>query len=50
MGRCMGGVDYSADNHAVYDGMSRAGARVVSFAPILKYGRFPLAPVLEDAE
>jgi Pyruvate phosphate dikinase, AMP/ATP-binding domain len=38
---------YSPDNDAIYDGMSRAGARVVSFAPILKYGRFPLAPVLE---
>ena len=41
------GSTYSADNDAIYDGMSRAGARVVSFAPILKYGRFPLAPVLE---
>jgi len=39
---------YSADNDAIYDGMSRPGARVVSFAPVLKYGRFPLAPVLES--
>lgn len=38
---------YSADNHAVYDGMSRPGARIVSFAPILKYGVFPL-PLLLD--
>ena len=33
---------YSADNHAVYDGLSRPGARIVSFAPILKHGLFPL--------
>jgi CheY-like chemotaxis protein len=39
---------YSADNNAVYDGMSRAGARIVSFAPILKYGVFPLAPMLNQ--
>ena len=38
---------YSPDNDAVYDGMSRLGARVVTFAPVLKHGRFPLAPVLE---
>jgi hypothetical protein len=38
---------YSADNHAVYDGLSRPGARVVTFAPMLKLGRFPLAPFLE---
>jgi CheY-like chemotaxis protein len=39
---------YSADNHAVYDGVSRAGARVVTFAPILKYDVFPLAPLLDQ--
>ncbi|HZQ22743.1 MAG TPA: PEP/pyruvate-binding domain-containing protein [Terriglobales bacterium] len=38
---------YSADNHAVYDGMSRPGVRLVSFAPILKQGLFPLAAILE---
>ena len=38
---------YSPDNDAIYDGMSRAGARVVTFAPVLKHGRFPLAPILE---
>jgi hypothetical protein len=37
---------YSADNHAVYDGMSRPGARLVSFAPVLKHDVFPLAPLL----
>jgi CheY-like chemotaxis protein len=38
---------YSADNHAVYDGLSRPGARVVTFAPMLKLGIFPLAAILE---
>jgi CheY-like chemotaxis protein len=38
---------YSADNHAVYDGLSRPGARVVTFAPMLKHGLFPLANVLD---
>ena len=32
---------YSADNQAVYDGLSRPGARVVTFAPMLKLGLFP---------
>jgi CheY-like chemotaxis protein len=41
------GSTYSADNHAVYDGLSRPGARVVTFAPMLKLGLFPLAPILE---
>ena len=39
---------YSEDNHAVYDGLSRPGPRVVSFAPILKHGMFPLAEVLNE--
>jgi len=38
---------YSADNHAVHDGLSRPGARVVTFAPMLKHGIFPLAQILE---
>jgi len=38
---------YSADNHVVYDGVSRAGSRLVSFAPILKHDVFPLAPLLD---
>jgi hypothetical protein len=42
------GSTYSADNHAVYDGLSRSGARLVSFAPILKQGAFPLAPILTE--
>jgi hypothetical protein len=42
------GSTYSPDNQAVYDGLSRRGPRIVSFAPILKYGVFPLAPILDD--
>ncbi|MGA8150927.1 MAG: PEP/pyruvate-binding domain-containing protein [Terriglobales bacterium] len=38
---------YSADNHVVYDGISRSGVRVVSFAPILKHNIFPLAEILD---
>jgi hypothetical protein len=41
------GSTYSADNHAVYDGISRPGTRIVSFAPMLKHGVFPLATILE---
>jgi len=39
---------YSAENHAVYDGLSRPGARIISFAPILKHGLFPLPQVLDQ--
>ena len=42
------GSTYSSDNHAVFDGLSRPGTRIVSFAPILKHGVFPLAPILEQ--
>jgi CheY-like chemotaxis protein len=42
------GSTYSHDNRAIYDGLSRSGARVVSFAPILKHDVFPLAPLLEQ--
>jgi len=38
---------YSRDNHAVYDGVSRPGARIVTFAPMLKHGTFPLAEILD---
>src|SRR5271165_4873293 len=39
---------YSVENHAVYDGLSRPGVRVVSFAPILKHGLFPLPQILQQ--
>ncbi len=38
---------YSVDNEAVYDGVSRPGIRIVSFAPMLKHNVFPLATILE---
>ncbi len=40
------GSTYSLDNHAVYDGLSRPGPRIVSFAPVLKHGEFPLPEIL----
>lgn len=39
---------YSAENHAIYDGIGRPGVRLVTFAPILKHGLFPLAPLLRE--
>ncbi len=41
------GSTYSIDNQAVYDGVSRPGVRIISFAPMLKHGLFPLATILE---
>jgi CheY-like chemotaxis protein len=38
---------YSRDNDAISDGISRPGARVVTFAPILKHNVFPLAALLD---
>jgi CheY-like chemotaxis protein len=38
---------YSRDNDAVYDGISRPGPRIVTFAPLLKHGLFPLAGILD---
>ena len=37
---------YSAENDALYDGISRAGTRVVTFAPILRDRSFPLPEAL----
>ena len=39
---------YSRDNHAIYDGVSRAGTRIVTFAPMLKHRTFPVAEILDD--
>jgi CheY-like chemotaxis protein len=38
---------YSVENDALYDGVSRSGVRVVTFAPILKHGLLALAEILE---
>jgi len=37
---------YSPDNNAIYDGVSRDGMRIITFAPILKHNVFPLADIL----
>jgi CheY-like chemotaxis protein len=37
---------YSAENDRVYDGVSREGTRLVTFASILKQGSFPLQDIL----
>ena len=42
------GSTYSPDNDVIYDGISRPGVRVVSFAPILKHRIFPLAELLVE--
>ncbi|MBI2614991.1 MAG: histidine kinase, partial [Gemmatimonadetes bacterium] len=42
------GSTYSAEDHAVHDGLSRSGVRLVTFAPILKHGVFPLAETLSQ--
>ena len=41
------GSTYSPENDSVYDGVSRSGKRIVTFAPILKHHIFPLAEILE---
>jgi CheY-like chemotaxis protein len=40
------GSTYSPEAHAVYDGLARAGPRLVTFAGVLKHGAFPLAEIL----
>lgn len=39
---------YSRENDAIYDGLSRHGVRLVSFAPILKHAMFPLSDILVE--
>jgi len=40
------GSTYSPENDAIYDGVTRAGVRLVSFAPILKHHLFPMPDIL----
>jgi hypothetical protein len=40
------GSTFSAENQVIYDGISRGGLRLVSFAHVLKAGIFPLADVM----
>ncbi len=41
------GSVWQPENDAIYDGISRAGARLVTFAPLLKFALFPLADILD---
>ncbi len=41
------GSTYSHENNTIYDGISRLGPRLVSFAPVLKHKLFPLPEILE---
>lgn len=38
---------YSRENDTITDGLSRNGARLVTFSPLLKNKLFPLGPILE---
>lgn len=42
------GATYSVENQAIYDGISRTGHRLVTFAPVLKHDIFPLAEILQN--
>jgi len=41
------GSTYSPEDEAIYDGLSRPGPRLVTFAHVLKYDVFPLAEMLK---
>ncbi len=41
------GATYSNDNQAIYDGLGRAGTRLVTFSPVLKNKIFPLNQIIE---
>ena len=45
--RAVGG-SYSAENEVVYDSPERGKVKLVTFAPILKHGVFPLAEILAE--
>lgn len=38
---------YSHENDTIYDGISRHGARLVTFAPVLKHKIFPLPQIID---
>lgn len=39
---------YSHENHAIYDGISRHGQRIITLAPILKQEIFPLPEIISS--
>lgn len=42
------GSTYSAENDCIYDNVNHTGLKVLTFAPILKYGRLPLTQIIQD--
>lgn len=40
------GSTYSRENDAIYDSLARPGPRLITFAPMLKHGGFPLPEIL----
>ena len=42
------GSTYSAENDCIYDNVNHTGLKLVTFAPILKYSRLPLAQIIQD--
>ena len=42
------GSTYSHENDRIYDGVSRPGTKLVTFAPVLKHSLFPLAEILSE--
>jgi len=42
------GSTYSPEDDTVHDGLGRQGIRLVTFAPVLKQGLFPLADILAE--
>ena len=42
------GSTYCAENDCIYDNVAQAGPKLLTFAPILKYNRLPLVPILKD--
>ncbi len=41
------GSTYSVQNDMIYDGISREGVKMVTFAPVLKYKTFPLPEIVD---
>ena len=42
----LAGSVYSEEDDRVYDGISRPGPRLITFAPVLKHGKLPLSEIL----
>ena len=42
------GSTYSPENECIYDSVHQEGPKLVTFAPVLKYNRLPLASIIKD--